>query len=195
MDRQMNRGAGFVGFLAGLSLVLGACVGDVGSTPSNSSAPPASSLATASPSSEPAPATQVTLSPSPPAAPPITTIAPLPTASAPPPAGGPEVTETDNGHTVRVHAGAELKLILHNTYWQIVGSSDPLVLAPLGEPTYSGAGLISCIPGSGCGTVTQVFRAVGLGQATLTAKRTSCGEAIQCVGTTGSYQVTIVVEP
>jgi hypothetical protein len=115
-----------------------------------------------------------------------------PSASAPPLAGA-QITETDNGQTLRVHAGSELKLILHNTYWQIAGSSDPAVLAPLGAAVYSGAGLISCIPGTGCGTVTQVFRAAGLGQATLTASRTSCGEALQCAGTAGSYRVTIVV--
>jgi hypothetical protein len=129
-----------------------------------------------------------------PTAAPSTLVLPASPPASAPPLAGPQITETDNGHTLRIHAGSELKLILHNTYWQIVGSSSTAVLAPVGAAVYSGAGLISCIPGSGCGTVTQVFRAAGLGQATLTASRTSCGEVLQCTGTAGSFKVTIVVD-
>jgi hypothetical protein len=45
----------------------------------------------------------------------------------------------------------------------------------------------------GCGTVTAVFRAVAPGSATITASRTTCGEALLCTGSAGAYEVTIVV--
>lgn len=85
--------------------------------------------------------------------------------------------------------------MLHNTYWQVQGSSDPAVLAMVSGPVTSGAGPIACIPGTGCGTVTAVFRATSPGSATMTASRTSCGEALQCVGGAGSFEITIVVGP
>ena len=196
MNKRFNPGAGLAGLLAGSSLILAACVGGGGGSPleSPTALPTASAPVAISPGSEASPSIELTTSPAP-----TSTSAPSAAPSAPaipasaPPLAGPQVTETDNGHTLRLHAGSELKLILHNTYWQIVGSSDLTVLAPVGAAVYSGAGMISCIPGSGCGTVTQVFRAAGLGQATLTASRTSCGEALQCTGTAGSFKVTIVV--
>ena len=200
MKKSCNPGAGLAGLLAGSSLILAACVGGGGGSPSESptAGPTASAPVAISPGSEASPSIELTTSP-----PPTSTSAPTAAPSAPaipasappsaPPLAGPQVTETDNGHTLRIHAGSELKLILHNTYWQIVGSSDLAVLAPVGAAVYSGAGTISCIPGSGCGTVTQVFRAAGLGQAILTASRTSCGEALQCTGTAGSFKVAIVV--
>ena len=196
MNKRFNPGAGLAGLLGGSSLILAACVGGGGGSPleSPTALPTASAPVAISPGSEASPSIELTTSPAPTStsAPSAAPSAPAIPASAPPLAGS-QVTETDNGHTLRLHAGSELKLILHNTYWQIVGSSDLTVLAPVGAAVYSGAGMISCIPGSGCGTVTQVFRAAGLGQATLTASRTSCGEALQCTGTAGSFKVTIVV--
>lgn len=201
MNERSKRGAGLAGLLAVLSLLLAACVGGAGGSPSDTSAvgPSESAPVGVSPSYVPSPSIEATPSAAPTSTPAPTAVpsAPMVPASPPasaPPLAGPQVTETDNGHTLRVHVGSELKLILHNTYWQIAGSSSTAVVAPLGAAVYSGAGLISCIPGSGCGTVTQAFRAAGLGQATLTASRTSCGEALQCTGTAGSYKVTIVVE-
>ena len=197
MNERSKRGAGLAGLLAVLSLLLAACVGGAGGSPSETSTvgPSESAPVATSPGSEASSSIELTPSAAPTSTPAPTAVpsAPMVPASAPPLAG-PQVTETDNGHTLRVHVGSELKLILHNTYWQIAGSSSTAVVAPLGAAVYSGAGLISCIPGSGCGTVTQAFRAAGLGQATLTASRTSCGEALQCTGTAGSYKVTIVVE-
>ena len=197
MGKRFELGASLAGLLAGSSLILAACVGGGGGSPLDSptAGPTASAPVATSPGYVASPSIELTPSPAP-----ISTSAPTAAPSAPaipasaPPLAGAQITETDNGHTLRVHAGSELKLILHNTYWQIVGSSSTAVLAPVGAAVYSGAGLISCIPGSGCGTVTQVFRAAGLGQATLTASRTSCGEALQCTGTAGSFKVTIVVE-
>jgi hypothetical protein len=104
------------------------------------------------------------------------------------------VSEPDSGHTVTVPLGSTVTLVLHNTYWQVQGSSDPGVLALVSGPITSGAGPVACIPGAGCGTVTTVFRAVAPGEARITAARASCGEALQCIGTAGAYSVTIVVE-
>lgn len=201
MNKRFNHGAGLAGLLACSSLILAACVGGGSGSPlaSLTAGPTASAPIATSPGSEASPSIELTPSswPTSTSAPTAAPSAPAIPASAPPsapPLAGAQITETDNGHTLRIHAGSELKLILHNTYWQIAGSSDLAVLAPVGAAVYSGAGLISCIPGSGCGTVTQVFRAAGLGQAILTASRTSCGEVLQCTGATGSYKVTIVVE-
>ena len=104
------------------------------------------------------------------------------------------VTEADNGTTVTVPAGSTVTLVLANTYWQVQGSSDAKVLAPVSGPTVSAPPMGgSCVPGSGCGTVTAVFHAVAAGHASILASRTTCGEAMLCQGTAGAYQVTIVV--
>jgi hypothetical protein len=104
-----------------------------------------------------------------------------------------QVTEADNGHNVTVAVGSEITLELGNTYWQVQGGSDPAVLALVSGPTASGAAPSACLPGMGCGTVTAVFRALTPGQATITASRTTCGEAVLCTGSAGAYAVTIVV--
>jgi hypothetical protein len=197
MNELSRRGAGLAGLLAVLSLLLAACVGGAGGSPSDTSTvgPSESAPIAVSPGNVPSPSIDAmpSAAPTSTSAPSVAPSAPIMPASALPLAG-PQVTDTDNGHTLRVHVGSGLKLILHNTYWQIAGSSSTAVLAPLGAAVYSGAGMISCIPGSGCGTVTQAFRAAGLGQATLTASRTTCGEVLQCTGTAGSFKVTIIVE-
>jgi hypothetical protein len=41
--------------------------------------------------------------------------------------------------------------------------------------------------------VTVTYQAVGGGQATISAARTSCGEALRCTGNQGSYSVLVVV--
>jgi hypothetical protein len=137
--------------------------------------------------------------PTPPAAPTtrlaVATPAPAPQTHAPAPtqAANMQVGEPENGHSVAVLVGSEVTLVLHNTYWEVQGSSDPAILALVSGPVTSAAGPIACIPGSGCGTVTAVFRAVAPGRATITASRTSCGETLQCIGTAGAYEVTVVV--
>lgn len=104
-----------------------------------------------------------------------------------------EITEANNGQTIAAPVGTVVTLVLHNTYWIIVGSSNPNVLVLGGPPVYSGAGPIKCIPGTGCGTVTAAFRAMSPGSAVITASRTSCGEALQCTGSAARYMVTVVV--
>ena len=121
-----------------------------------------------------------------------TTVAP--TSVAPPGAGaGPtSVSDRDNGTTVRLHTGGRLRVVLDSTYWAFAPSSDPAVLrgdgTPVVDPQASG-----CVPGAGCGTVTATFTAVAGGSATVTATRTTCGEAMRCTGANGRYTVTVVV--
>jgi hypothetical protein len=104
------------------------------------------------------------------------------------------VTEADNGKTVTVPAGSTVRLVLANTYWQVQGSSDAAVLAPVAGPTVSAPPMgTNCVPGAGCGTVTAIFHAVAVGHASILASRTTCGEAMQCQGTAGAFEVTIVV--
>ena len=173
--------AGRTDLLAGLAVLLTACVGGVGSSPAAQTTSIVEvSLAPSGPSYGVSPADAPSTSPG------------LPVQSAAP-AGSP-VTESDNGRSMVVRVGSNVTLVLHNTYWQISKSSDPAVLALVSGPDYSGAGSISCVPGTGCGTVTTVFGAVAPGQATVTASRTSCGEVLACTGTAGAYRVTFVVE-
>ena len=106
-----------------------------------------------------------------------------------------ELGEANNGQTLTVSVGATVKLVLHNIYWTVDDSSHPSVLALVGPPVYSGAGSIKCIPGTGCGTVTATFKAVAQGSALISASRTSCGEALQCPGGAGTFEVTVVVIP
>lgn len=104
-----------------------------------------------------------------------------------------QVSDADNGHSLTVAVGSEITLQLANTYWQVQASSDPAVLALVSGPTASGAAPSACLPGMGCGAVTAVFRALTPGQATITASRATCGEALRCTGSAGAYEVTIVV--
>jgi hypothetical protein len=104
-----------------------------------------------------------------------------------------QVNEADNGQSVTVAVGSEVTLLLANTYWMVQASSDPSVLALVSGPTASGAAPSACLPGMGCGTITATFRALKEGQATITASRTTCGEALLCTGSAGAYEVIIVV--
>jgi hypothetical protein len=181
------------GLLAGLAVLFAACVGGAGSSPTapatsspGASVPPSASTASAPETVEGPPSYSVSPAISTPAPP----VPPAQTAAA---AGSP-VTEADNGRSLTVHVGSEVTLVLHSTYWQISKSSDSAVLGLVSGPTYSAAGTISCIPGTGCGTVTTVFRALTPGQATVTASRSSCGEVLACTGTAGAFHVTFVVE-
>jgi hypothetical protein len=102
------------------------------------------------------------------------------------------VSEADNGRTIRVARSTQIRMVLHSTYWQLGGSSDPAVLAPMGVPEYH-ADRGACLPGGGCGTVSQSFTAVGEGRAQLQAKRTVCGEALPCATNQGHFAVSVRV--
>jgi hypothetical protein len=100
--------------------------------------------------------------------------------------------DQDNGHAMSLQVGDQLELVLTSTYWKLDGSSDPGVLRqtlpPVVAPQPSG-----CVVGQGCGTVTAHFQAIARGQSDVSARRTSCGEAMSCTGNLGFYRLTVVV--
>lgn len=104
------------------------------------------------------------------------------------------VDESSKGKTVSLHTGETLRVVLHSTYWHIDDPGDATTLRAKGAATVAavlpGSG---CVVGQGCGTVTQDFIAAAAGRSTLTAARTSCGEAMACAPDAASWSVTVVV--
>jgi hypothetical protein len=98
-------------------------------------------------------------------------------------------TAEDNGHTLTLTVGQRLSVRLDSTYWTFGPTAPPL--RQNGQPLVSKGG--PCVPGQGCGTVTADFYAAGPGRTAVSASRTSCGEAMRCVGPAGQYRLTIVV--
>ena len=98
----------------------------------------------------------------------------------------------DNSKTFELHVGDRLEVKLDSTYWNIHESSDPSVLR-LAGPMAISPQLTQCVPGAGCGLAIASFDAVGTGSADVTALRTSCGEAMRCVGSAGYYRLSVVV--
>jgi hypothetical protein len=113
--------------------------------------------------------------------------------SSTPPSREADATDTQDGQTIKVHAGDTVRLTLDSTAWTISGSSDPEVLQQQGAQVVSPAPFGSCVVGEGCGTTSAVFRALKRGTATVDASRVSCGEARLCVGAEGRYEVTVAV--
>jgi hypothetical protein len=108
--------------------------------------------------------------------------------------GAVTVDEKDNGRTVQVPSGATIDVVLHSTYWTFTALDGTEVLRPDRAPSVAAAPRGSgCVPGGGCGTVTAVFTAVGVGVVDVRATRVSCGEALRCGPEQASYAVTIVV--
>jgi hypothetical protein len=83
-------------------------------------------------------------------------------------------------------------VVLRSTYWRLNEAANPAVVAADGPPTVA-ASRDACVPGAGCGTVTQSFVAVGTGQAELSADRTLCGEAMRCRPDQQHFAVSVVV--
>lgn len=110
-----------------------------------------------------------------------------------PPLGADTLTlrDQDNGRTVGIIQGARLTVVLGSTAWAFQGSSNTAVVRPVGEPTVRPTGI--CPGGAGCGTATQIYEAVGPGQAQITASRTDCGEPRGCTPEQATYRVTIAV--
>jgi hypothetical protein len=103
--------------------------------------------------------------------------------------------DVDNGRTLTVATGDRLQVRLGNTYWKFGAVSESSVLRLAGQPSTAASpiGPSGCVPGAGCGVVTATFDAVAAGRATVTASRTTCGEARGCVGDQGSYRLTVLV--
>lgn len=108
------------------------------------------------------------------------------------PAGMIVATDSDNGKTFEMHVGDRLEVNLASTYWSIHESSDLTVLK-LAGPMAISPRPNGCVPGGGCGLAIASFAAVGTGSADVTASRSSCGEAMRCVGNAGSYRLSVVV--
>jgi hypothetical protein len=104
------------------------------------------------------------------------------------------LTERDgaNGKTIRVSAGDKIKLVLGSSYWNVRGSSAPAVLRQNG-PSVLLPVSHKCMPGVGCQGQRTLFTAVAPGTAVITAHRTTCGEAIRCVGSQGTFRLTVIV--
>jgi len=97
-----------------------------------------------------------------------------------------------NGNTVAIRRGQRLRVVLSSTYWQLQPSSNTTVLGLVGRPATTPK-LTGCVPGGGCGTATATYLASADGHATVTATRTSCGEALRCIGASGKFTLHVVV--
>ena len=113
-------------------------------------------------------------------------------------AGAAKVTigEANKGHVVTIAKGTHLVVTLHNTYWTIAPLSSRTVLGQVGAQSTKGqlsGATHACVPGQGCGTVTMNYVANSAGLVRLTAHRTTCGEAMRCTGSQGSWSVSVRV--
>jgi hypothetical protein len=102
------------------------------------------------------------------------------------------VSEAQNGKTVTVHKGNQVRVLLHSTYWTIAKAQGKALTTSSAQTT-KGTGSPCRPAGSGCGTASRRFLAAGIGAGSLTASRTTCGEALRCTGNQGQYKVTIRV--
>lgn len=105
------------------------------------------------------------------------------------------VTDNANGKTVHVNVGTQVELLLASSYWMVHGSSAASVLRQDGGPTVMPRPTnCAAIPGLGCRPVRTEFTASAAGTATLTADRTTCGEAMACAPNQRHFIVTVVVQ-
>jgi hypothetical protein len=117
------------------------------------------------------------------ASPPRSSSAPR-SASTPAPSGTPGggvITVTDKPSlrtAVSLHVGNRLRVALGSTYWRFTDVSANPAVESVGSTTITADP--NCIPGGGCGTAVHQYSAIGTGQVTITATRTSCGEALVC---------------
>jgi len=101
--------------------------------------------------------------------------------------------DSANGTTVTISPGERFQVTLASTYWTFDPPSNATVLVPQGGQQTSPGSSCPPYPGSGCGTATQVYTAEARGTAVVSAHRTSCGEALRCTGSQGSFTLTVVV--
>ena len=106
------------------------------------------------------------------------------------------VRDNANGRTISVAAGDTVELILSSSYWNVAGSSAPRVLRQHGTTVLlPRPSTCPDIPGLGCTPERTDFTALAGGKAVIRASRTSCGEALRCVGRATSFTLTVVVVP
>jgi LPXTG-motif cell wall-anchored protein len=96
--------------------------------------------------------------------------------------------DAQNGTTVRVHPGDRLTVTLGSVAWTIDAPAGSAVVATGPQTT------AVTRPGPGApGTTSRPFLARTVGTATLTASRTTCGEALQCTPAQGHWSMTVRV--
>jgi hypothetical protein len=104
------------------------------------------------------------------------------------------VTYRANGTAIVLHVGEVVRVLLGSTYWTIRGSSNTAVLAAAGPVEHVAQGSdSSCVPGAGCGSVSQSFVARAAGRAVVSAHRVICGEAMACSPAQQDFTLTVVV--
>jgi hypothetical protein len=119
---------------------------------------------------------------------------PTTTAPAPPGNGDSVVVDEHNNHrTVTLATGQRLELDLHNLYWNVQGSQASELLSQDGPTQTRTPAPGGCPPGVGCGLLRSTFTARQAGATTVTASRTTCGEALRCTGDQGTYRLTVII--
>ena len=103
------------------------------------------------------------------------------------------VSDRANGNTLRLCVGQGLRLSLRSTYWEGITSSPDTVLRTFGPTILVSPAPVGCAPGMGCGTLVTEFRGIAAGTATISAHRTSCGEALLCSPDRRSFTLTVRV--
>ena len=104
------------------------------------------------------------------------------------------VTYSDNNKYYNVVKGQSFSIQLNSTYWQFNSPQNSSVVQLAGAISVVSTEFQNhCVAGQGCGSVTQLYKAIKKGQTSLTANRNSCGEAMACTGNSGSYKIVINV--
>ncbi len=103
--------------------------------------------------------------------------------------------EANNHHTIAVALGTRITVTLHSTYWSPTPVHSSTILSQVGAPTVAATqpGTAGCVPGQGCGTVSEHFVARHAGFIRLRATRTSCGEAMRCTPAQAVWTVIVHV--
>ena len=97
--------------------------------------------------------------------------------------------DADKGATLSVAVGGTVTVTLTSTYWRFAPVAGALRQVAV-QPHFAHG---HRPPGTGAGTLVATYRAVAAGTATVTASRTSCGEAMRCTPAAGTYRVTVIV--
>lgn len=106
--------------------------------------------------------------------------------------GGVIIDEAAHSTTVRVTFGKTILLVLHSTTWSIDGSSDPKVVSVGPTTTRDYPPGQNCSPGGGILDTTFFTRRVG--SATISARRSECGDSLNCAHDLCFFTVSVVVE-
>lgn len=103
------------------------------------------------------------------------------------------VDNRDNGHTITLHQGQRLHVVLYSTYWTIDGGHNRPIRVTDNQAFFPDRTSPGCPAGSGCGYVSRDFLATSPGNGTLTASRTTCGEALRCSPAQSTWTLTVHV--